>query len=147
MLSISKIKKKCLETLGDNGIGEHEIHQIESLLNLSLPDDFKMISEFFSGGIIGVFDNYSFIQGPWDNIIDETIKMRHTVGLPHHFIVLAEPPESLIVLNVKSHPSVIWCDSIDVDHLLDGLYESPPNTWNYYKDFFYEQLCNNDSDE
>ena len=47
-----------------------------------------------------------------------------------------EPPESLIVLNVKSHPSVIWCDSIGVDHLRAGLYETPPNTWNDYKDFF-----------
>ena len=34
----------------------------------------------------------------------------------------AEPPERLIVLNVKSQPSVIWCDSIDGDYLRDGLY-------------------------
>lgn len=146
MSNILDLKKKCLATLGSNGISNQELKQIESLLSLSLPDDFKLISEFFSGGTLGVIDNYSFVQGPWDNIIDETIKMRNSIDLPHQFIVLAEPPESLIVLNVESSPSVIWCDAIDVCHLEDNLYEVPPDTWNSYKDFFSKLLSDEDSE-
>ena len=51
------------------------------------------------------------------DIIDETIRLREAVNLPMRFIVLAEPPESLIVLDTKNIPSVIWFDTVDISRI------------------------------
>ncbi len=145
MLKVSKLKERYLKIAKEDGINEQELKSIEYVLGLTLPEDFKKISQFFSGGCLGTVENYSFIQGKWNNIVDETKRLRETVKLPSKFIVLAEPPESLIVMDVESKPSIIWCDSIDVYSLENKSYIRNPDIWENYMDFFEELLSDEES--
>lgn len=145
MSQISELKERYLKVAENEGIDEQELRNIEYALSLTLPDDFKKISHFFAGGCLGVVENYSFIQGKWDNIIDETKRLRETVKLPSEFVVLAEPPESLIVMDVRSKPSIIWCDSVDIYNLRTKLYTGSPDMWENYSDFFSELLADEES--
>lgn len=145
MLEISKLEERYLRVAERDGIDEEELKNIEHTLNIILPEDFKQISRFFCGGCLGVVENYSFIQGEWDNIIDETNKLRERVNLPHQFVVLAEPPESLLLMDVTSKPSIIWCDATDVYNLNTKSYIRNPDTWESYSDFFGELVSDEES--
>lgn len=147
MLDILKLKKRYLKFAEEDGIEEQEIENVEHILGLTLPNDFKEISRFFCGGCLGIVENYRFTQGKWNNIIDETKRLREEVNLPLKFVVLAEPSESLIVMDVEDKPSIIWCDSIDVYNLGTKSYARSPDTWENYSDFFSELLSDEESDE
>lgn len=141
-----ELKKKYLNLAKEYGINSQEIENIENILEVTLPDDFKQISRFFSGGCLGVVDQYSFNQGNWNNIIDETKRLRATVNLSQNFIVLAEPPESIIVMNLENKPSIIWCNSTDIYNLDTKSYTSNPTVWRDYSDFF-STLLSDEEDE
>lgn len=145
MLKFLKLKERYLKIADKDGINEQEFENIEYALDITLPDDFKKISGFFGGGCLGSVENYSFAHGKWNNIIDETKRLRETVKLPHRFVVLAEPPESLILMDVESKPSVIWCDSADIYNLESKSYIRDPDTWENYSDFFSELLSDEES--
>jgi hypothetical protein len=59
-------------------------------------------------------------------------------------LILAEPPESLIVLDCESKthgtPAVIWCDAQEVRRLNDVTTLSKPGVWQSYMDFFKHLL-------
>lgn len=140
MRDIMELKKIYFKLAKEDGIDNQEIENIENILEITLPDDFKEISRFFNGGCLGIVDNYSFSQGEWNNIIDETKRLRAAVNLPQKFIVLAEPPESIIVMNVEDIPSIIWCDATDIHNLETKSYMSNPTIWRNYSDFFGDML-------
>ena len=71
--------------------------------------------------------------------MEETIRLHKTAGIPRSMLVLAEPPESLIVLatnHSRAQPAVIWLDSSDVSNLnkLESLRDA--QVWSSYTDFF-----------
>lgn len=146
MLEVSEVEERYLKIAKRDGINEQEIKNIEHILGITLPNDFKEISQFFSGGCLGVIDNYSFIRGKWDNIIDKTIRLRETVKLPCQFVVLAEPPESLVVMDVEKTPSVIWCNAVEADKLGKKSYISNSDIWENYSDFFSELLSDEENE-
>lgn len=145
MLDILELRKRYLRIEKEDGIGAQGLKTIEYALGLTLPDDFKQISGFFSGGCLGAVEHHSLTQGAWSNIIDETKRIREAVGLPSRFVVLAEPPESVIVMDTESKPSVIWCDVADIYHLETRAYTGTPDTWENYSDFFSELLSDEES--
>lgn len=140
MVDIIELKKRYLIVAKECGVDNQAVENIENILGVTLPNDFKEIARFFNGGCLGVVDNYSFVQGSWDNIIDKTMRLRETVGLSKKFIILAEPPESIIVMNVVDKPSIIWCDAADIYNLETKFYTSNPDIWSDYSDFFNELL-------
>lgn len=146
MTDIMELKKRYLKLANDKGIDDQEIEDIEEILQITLPDEFKEICRFFNGGCLGIIDNYSFKQGNWNNIIDETTRLRVEVNLPPRFIVLAEPPESIIVMNVEETPSIIWCDATDIYNLETKSYTSNPTIWRDYSDFFGEMLSDEEDE-
>lgn len=122
---------------GEEGISDKEIQQIESILTLKLPQEFIEISEFYGGGYLGGIENYSFNRYlDSTNIIDETLRLREAIKLPVEYIVLAEPPESIIVLNTIKEPSIIWCHAVEVTKLSSGDFQVAPDTWGTYAEFF-----------
>lgn len=141
-----ELKKRYLELKKENGVDNQAIERIEKNLGITLPNDFKEISLFYNGGSLGAVDNYSFDQGKWDNIIDETKRLRAIVNLPKKFIVLAEPPESIIVMNTEDEPSIIWCDSTDIYNLKTKSYVGNPDAWSDYSDFFDELLLDEEGE-
>jgi hypothetical protein len=144
---IKKIEKRYLQCDEHSGIDNTDIQNIQNLLKIILPADFIQIAQFFSGGYFGGISNHSFnkING-CDNIIDETIRLRETIRLPNEYIVLAEPPESLIVFNTIKEPAIIWCDAIESDKIATSTFITPPETWNHYYDFFLELIENEEED-
>jgi hypothetical protein len=114
---------------------------IEQALGLVLPLDLRGISSFYCGGLLGgISHNAISERGPADNVVDETLRLRASVGLPHEFIVLAEPPESLIVLRATADPAVdnpvIWCSSVDVTRLAGMQLVADYDEWPSYSAFF-----------
>lgn len=124
--------------------------QIESLLHITLPLDFRGISTFYSGGMLGGISHHAIaVDGPSTTIMAETMRLRGSIQLPHTMLVIAEPPESLIVLETKStdgHSAVIWLDSMDAAKLGRCELLRKPLCWPTYAEFF-EFLLNREIEE
>ena len=137
----SEMKKRYEALYSDDGINNEELIEIEKMLEVELPETFCEISIFFSGGYLGSISNYSFSRvGNSLNIIDETIRLRESVNLPTRFVVLAEPSESLIVMDTKNTPSVIWFDAVEISELEKKSFTSKPDEWETYANYFNAQL-------
>lgn len=140
MQDIEKIKSIYLEQYPEDGLREEEVKLIESTLNIKLPNDFRLISKFFSGGDVGIIDFFDFKRNNPINIIDETLRLRETIDLPFNFLVLAEPEESIVILDLNVKPSVIWCDAVEVDKIIERNFDNPPDVWECFSDLFYDML-------
>lgn len=117
----------------DEGIAEKQLDEIEKALDIRLPVSFREISAFYRGGLLGGISHFSIQNDRKPNVKDETLRLRESVGLPSHFVVLAEPPD---VLDTSGTPEVIWLDAMDVSNLADRTFISPPDVWESYGEFF-----------
>ena len=88
----------------------------------------------------GVSHNAIDTSGPATNVVEETLRLRSAINLPQRFVVLSEPPNSLVVLDCKCRatnaPTVIWCAAHDVERFGDLTAMSNPETWPTYAEFF-----------
>ena len=108
MASVEKLKQRYIQLNSIDGIDEIVLRNIEEILRVKVPEDFCQISNFFSGGLLGGIGNFAFdYEGISPNIVEETLRLRNAINMPHRFIVLAEPPESLIVMDTENIPSVL----------------------------------------
>ena len=147
MVEIIELKDRYDAIYGCEPVDEEVISKIEAELDLKLPLDFKEISLFYSGGFLGGVSHHEIAcVGEATNILQETLRLRDAIGLGHNFIVIAEPSESLIVLNVRSSPNVIWCDAVEAKNLNSMNFVNQPNTWESYSDFF-EYMITEEEDE
>jgi hypothetical protein len=139
-MTIEELRRRYLALFGVESAEGSELDFIEKQLGVRFADDFKDVSKFYSGGMLGgISHNAISGHGPATNMAEETIRLRKAVALPKSFVVLAEPPASLIVMNTNkasSSPAIIWCDALDVSRLgtLQGMHN--PQTWTSYADFF-----------
>jgi hypothetical protein len=139
-MMIEELRSRYVALFGFESTEASELDFIEKELGVRFPDDFKEVSKFYRGGMLGGISHNAIAgRGPATNIADETKRLRDTAGLPHSFVVLAEPPASLIVMNTEessSTPAVIWCDAIDVSRLgtFHGMHN--PQKWASYAEFF-----------
>jgi hypothetical protein len=144
---IKELKERYLNLQPSDGVNDAILSEIESTLNVKLPSDFCEIAAFYSGGYLGGISNYSFSNNDGStNIIEETIKLRNSINLPLRYIVLAEPPESIIVMDTENIPSIIWCDAVEVTKLNDKSFITKPNEWNSYTEYF-AQLIEDEEDD
>jgi len=147
MVDIIELKDRYDAIYGCEPVGEGDICKIEAELDLNLPLDFKEISLFYSGGFLGGVSHHEIAcVGDATNIVQETLRLRDAIGLGHNFVVISEPSESLIVLNVAGSPSVMWCDAVEAKNLNSMNFVNQPNTWESYGDFF-EYLITEEEDE
>lgn len=138
---LKELKERYLNLQPSDGINKKVLSEIEKTLNVKLPEDFCEIASFYSGGYLGGISNYSFSSNDGEtNIINETIRLRNTVDLPLRYIVLSEPPESLIVMDTKNIPSIIWCDAVEITKLNDKSFISEPDEWYSYSDYFAQLI-------
>ena len=102
MVDLEVNRDRYISLFGAEPTKQGEIERIEEILSIYFPDDFKAISKFYRGGILGTISHNSIsFAGPATNITEETLRLRGSIDLPPHFVVLAEEPASLIVLNTK----------------------------------------------
>jgi len=141
MPSIQELEKRYTQLYPSDGVDESVLKKVESMLKLKLPEDFCQIANFYSGGLLGGISNFAVAsQDITPNIVEETIRLRNAINLPSRFIVLAEPPESLIVMDTENTPSIIWCDATDAERIADMSFISEPETWDNYLEFFIKLL-------
>lgn len=142
MEKLKKIKDQYLQLRETDGISELDLNGIEKELDIKLPLDFKQIAMFYSGGDLGGIENYSFsnTEDGSFNIVEETKYLRLKIQLPLRFIVLAEPPESIIVMDTENTPNIIWCDAVEVSKLEGKSFISKPDEWNSYSEYFIHLL-------
>ncbi|MDR2155778.1 MAG: hypothetical protein LBE78_12285 [Burkholderiaceae bacterium] len=124
---------------------ENYLCELESDLNLSLPHDFLSATKFFDGSGIAVLPLHAIACEPATNVLSETKRLRDSIGLPEKFLVLGEPPESLLVLDC-SDGRVIWCDAIDAPRLGKEPLAREPETWRAFSDFFTYLLDEEEND-
>ena len=139
---INDLRNQYILLYGEEPVARNSIKELEQRLEIELPNDFKEISSFYSGGLLGgISHNAIASNGPATNMFDETSKLRLSEGLPLNLVVIATPPISLIVMDCSAtndigSDTIIWCDSHDAVHLQTGKFISQPQTWPKYTDFF-----------
>jgi len=125
------------------GLNADNIKCIEKILKVQLPKDFISITKFFDGNNGIVFGNmYSFnpTHSDW-NICDQTIRLRESVKLPHNMLVLAEPDEGIVLMEITSSneisSKVYWLGIGDGYNLIEGKsLEDNPVVFSSFTDFF-----------
>ena len=118
------------------GCSNDDLHKVELNLDITLPDDFKEITLFCSIDYLGGIPNYQVVRdGNSLNLIDETLRIRNAIGLPHEYVFLAELDSSAILLNTIKPPHVIWVDSIAIGKL-NQLESHEYDAWENYQDYF-----------
>jgi len=141
------ILRNRYRTLYDiDGISKEYLDRIEQELQIKLPNDFREISSFYSGGDVGGEDVHSFLFSDPTNLIGETLRIREAVGLPKRFVVIAEQAESIIVMDTENKPSMIWLDSVEVTKLEKQDFISKPDVWRDFSDFFNYLLDEEDEE-
>ena len=143
---MNKIKEKYMSLYEIDGVSSEYLAIIERDLQVKLPEDFREIAGYYSGGCMGYADVHSFRHSDPTNIIGETLRIRNAVGLPCKFVVISEQSESIIVMDTENNPSIIWLDSVEISKLGERNFISKPDTWNSFSDFF-EQLLADEEDE
>ena len=105
------------------------------------------MAKFYSGGFLGGISHHEIASvGEATNIVQETLRLRESIGLAESYVVIAEPSESLFVLNTKGKPTVIWCDAVEAKNINSGSFSNEPDTWESYGEFF-EYLLGEEEDE
>lgn len=134
---INKLRNKYTSLYGNiDGIAKAYLAKIENELQIKLPNDFCEIASFYSGGMIGGKDIYSFVGTDPTSMIGETLRIRKAVGLPSRFVVIAEHDMSIIVMDTENTPSIIWLDSVEITKLAEQDFISIPDVWEGFSDFF-----------
>ena len=128
------------------GTSEMDLENVERQLDVKLPDDFKEIARFYSGGLLDGISHFPITDETEPNITGETLKLRQQTGLPHKYVVLAEPPSSLIVMDTAGPPAVLWVDATDAEYLGKRALATPPDQWTTYREFF-EALLDEEEEE
>ena len=145
MFCVNELKNRHLALYPLDGIDKNKLVAVENALSIKLPNDFCEIAQFYSGGMLGDVSIYSFNIEDVDNIVGKTEFLRKTINLPNDFILLSEPDESIIVMNVKDS-NIFWIDATDAENLQSGSFESSPDTWETFADFFAELLTQEEND-
>lgn len=130
-------RDRYIALYGDEPVAAGRLAAIERALGLTLPDSLQQVASYYRGGCLGGISHHSIETARTaTNVTNETLRLRSAINLPHRYVVLAEPPESLIVLDCQSG-AVIWCGAQDV-YRLDDLKTtlSPMDVWPDYLDFF-----------
>jgi hypothetical protein len=137
------LKIRYLKLYPSKGLNNKQIQNFENKLSIMLPEDVKNILDFYDGYYsLAYLSLYSFDQSVlgW-NICDETLRLRQSINLPKNMIVLAEPDESIIIMEISNEPKVMskiyWLGSGDIYNLAEGKpLEDNPTIFPTFSDFF-----------
>ena len=137
MHDINSLKVRYVAMNGHRPISSDILRSIQTELGLVLPIDFMQIAEFYNGSGFNVLPLYSFAgNAPTMNPVNETLRLRKAVQLPSNWLVLGEPPESLLLMDCENGGKVIWLDAIDVARISSNSFTKQPDSWNSFSDFF-----------
>lgn len=151
---IKTLMDSYIKLFGNEGVYSSDIKDIEELLEIRLPKDFKAIAKVYSGGLLGGYSLFDFSPPNNSNydIVTKTAFYRVSeLSLPHNYVALLEDDVRFIVMEiVEGNPyssRVIECSVSDAYSLSKGesLIEAP----RYYDSFsdFFEFLLKEEKKE
>lgn len=137
MHDINSLKNRYVAMNGHRRISNDMLRSIQAELGLVLPLDFMQITEFYDGSGFNVLPLYSLAgNAPKMNPVNETLRLRESVQLPSNWLVLGEPPESLLLMDCANGGKVLWLDAVDVARISSNSFNKEPETWDSFSDFF-----------
>jgi hypothetical protein len=117
-------------------MNNHIIVNLEQILNVKLPEDFKYIVTNYHYEYIFFFSFYHL----GDEVIEETSYYRANYNLRNEYIILSKQDDvSFLILKTKSleESEVIWCAYQDFFNLCDGQpMQYNPTIFPSFTDFF-----------
>lgn len=147
MIDIETLKNRYVALNGERPASSHFIAAVISELGLRLPPDFLDIAKFFDGSGFSVISLYSLAgNAPKMNSIHETLRLRETIGLPPNWLVLGEPPESLLLMDCDAGGKVFWIDAIDAGRIASQSFAAQPTIWDSFAEFFVYLLDEEEAD-
>lgn len=147
MDTIESIRARYSKIAGIRPASDRLLRDIEKKLTLVLPKEFCQICEFFDGSGLNAVPLFSL--GANKSTLDplaETQRLRVKTDLPEKYLVLAEPPESLIVMECVGSGRVLWLDAIDVGRLRWESFSRSPDIWPSFIEFFSYLLDEEEAD-
>lgn len=143
----NELQKKYKEHFqNSSGVPDQDIEELEQYLGSNLPEDFKKITKWYSGGLIGNYSIFNINTDPDDeySLLYNTLFFRKELKLPNSFIVLYYEYGAILlcldnifyekgtILHVDNMDLVLLCNK---DYLL-----KPLKTWKNFTAFFEEQI-------
>jgi len=149
--NIDLLIKRYLEIAPFNQVSSETLVLIEKALNIVLPNDFKEITKYYSGNILGTIYFFNLELFGEFNIVEQTIFYRHKIKLPFRYLPLYEESDGFIIMETQDDPRkpspVIWCAVEDVYNLCEDkplIYN--PTIFPNFTDFF-EYLLDQEEQE
>ena len=141
-LNKKKLKNRFYRLFGTQNELDIDLSKIEKKLDVNLPEDFKKISKFYDGNN-GFYLDGMLCHNPNlspDNILSKTLFYRDK-QLPKKFIVLGEPPESIILMETVDSdmkiPHILWLSYADLDNLCqEKALNDSPIIYKSFSEFF-----------
>jgi hypothetical protein len=113
------------------------LNEMESKLGVLLPAEFREICQFYDGSGLHAIPMLSLgNNAPKENPLLETLRYRRAASLPATYLALAEPPESLIIMECSGSGKVLWIDAIDAERIASMDFARAPDVWASFSDFF-----------
>src|SRR5262245_52593335 len=135
MPTMSDLKQRYERLNGSRPVEKRLVDRLEKDLGLSFPSEFREVTGFFDGSGFSVFPLHAIGTNVRTNILSETLRLRDKIALPRRFVVLGEPPESLLLLDCDKG-EVLWCDAIDASRIGEGSVNKAPDRWPSFGTFF-----------
>ena len=113
-MNLNIIRKKYKALYGEEPASAEDINRIEISLGINLPNDFRRITEFWRGGIIGDIPMLEIASGATENVLTETLRLRDSISLNTGCLVLSDLSESIILLVCSEgnmYGKVLWFDA------------------------------------
>jgi hypothetical protein len=145
MANVQNLRERYVRLNGARPASQAYAKQLESELGVTLPSEFTQVLAFFDGSGFAVLPLHAIAPHPATNALTETKRLRTRVALPEQFVVLGEPPESMLLLDCADG-SVLWCDAADVPQIGKQPLKREPDKWDTYLDFFEYMLDEEEAD-
>ena len=141
-----ELSEEYARLLNPRGVSDEVLSQTERDLGLRLPDGVRRVAGFFAGDLLGGVSHKAWDPADPDSAVSATVRLRAAIALPERFVVLAEQPESFIVLDTHSG-RVVWAHDYDAMNLATG-HELSVDT-DLFSDYesFIEFLIDQEADE
>jgi len=147
VIEIETLKNRYVALNGARPIPDSVVAAVTSDLGLQPPPDFLEIGKFFDGSGINVIALHSLAgNAPTMNPIHETLRLRKAIGLPPNWVVLGEPPESLLLMDCAAGGKVIWIDANDAKRIASQSFTTQPTAWDSFGEFFKYLLDEEEAD-
>jgi hypothetical protein len=112
---------------------------LEKIRNITplLSEDFITLNNFCRCDFFRSFEFYNFENE--EGVIEETLGLRQTWGLPNNYLVLAmdDAGPTLLKINSPENSEVILCSYYDLENICAGkTFEENPIIYNSFTDFY-----------